>query len=314
MKKFTTIVIAVLLLIIFVSLLFMVQVRETEVAVLKVGGKYASGTIEPGLKFKIPFFREYEKFDKRVRITETKTTQTQDSKNAPFLVQVYVGWKINDVKIYSQSFTGDEVGADRSVLSSINGVLQNVVSDYELGQFFSANTGESDGANADSEKSLTDLENDVRDKLKEPLEKVGIEVSFVGIKRLIVPPETTKDVFTNMRTERQFEQTRITNEGEKKRGEIIQRANLEAGKKLASAQREADKTRADAEAAAKDSYKGLEKHPELAMFLQKLKMLESTLKQKTTLILDDRVPPFDLLNGLRTNQLPKPPPAAISKP
>jgi membrane protease subunit HflC len=284
MKKFTTIVIAVLLLIIFVSLLFMVQVRETEVAVLKVGGKYASGTIEPGLKFKIPFFREYEKFDKRVRITETKTTQTQDSKNAPFLVQVYVGWKINDVKI------------------------------YELGQFFSANAGESDGANADSEKSLTDLENDVRDKLKEPLEKVGIEVSFVGIKRLIVPPETTKDVFTNMRTERQFEQTRITNEGEKKRGEIIQRANLEAGKRLASAQREADKTRADAEAAAKDSYKGLEKHPELAMFLQKLKMLESTLKQKTTLILDDRVPPFDLLNGLRTNQLPKPSPAAISQP
>ena len=50
------------------------------------------------------------------------------------------------------------------------------------------------------------------------------------------------------------------------------------------------------------------------MFLQKLKMLESTLKEKTTLILDDRVPPFDLLNGLRTDQLPKPSPAAISQP
>ena len=55
----------------------------------------------------------------------------------------------------------------------------------------------------------------------------------------------------------------------------------------------------DAEAAT--VYPIFQENPELANYLLRLDALRLSLNQQTTLILDERIPPFDLFAGLPTN-------------
>jgi hypothetical protein len=44
-----------------------------------------------------------------------------------------------------------------------------------------------------------------------------------------------------------------------------------------------------------------QQNPELANFLLRLNALEQSLKERSTLIFDQRTPPFDLFSGISTN-------------
>jgi hypothetical protein len=52
----------------------------------------------------------------------------------------------------------------------------------------------------------------------------------------------------------------------------------------------------EAEAVASKDYAVFEQRPELAVFLLQLKALRESLKDRTTLILDEKIPPLNLLN------------------
>jgi regulator of protease activity HflC (stomatin/prohibitin superfamily) len=67
---------------------------------------------------------------------------------------------------------------------------------------------------------------------------------------------------------------------------------------LAEAEKKAMEIRGQADAEAAKSFEVFKEHPELAVFLLKLNALEASLKDRSTLILDERTPPFDLLNGV----------------
>lgn len=66
---------------------------------------------------------------------------------------------------------------------------------------------------------------------------------------------------------------------------------------MARAESEATVIRGEAEAKAAEALKTFRENPELAVFLIKLEALEKALKEKATLVLDLRTPPFDLLQG-----------------
>ena len=76
----------------------------------------------------------------------------------------------------------------------------------------------------------------------------------------------------------------IRSAADRDRNEILARAEARAKTIAGQADAEASK----ALAVFKES-------PELAIYLMKLKSLESTLKERSTLILDDRTPPYDML-------------------
>ena len=44
-----------------------------------------------------------------------------------------------------------------------------------------------------------------------------------------------------------------------------------------------------------------QENPDLAVFLLRINALQQSLNQKTTLIFDQRTPPFDLFQGILTN-------------
>ena len=64
---------------------------------------------------------------------------------------------------------------------------------------------------------------------------------------------------------------------------------------------------AGGDAAAAEYYEVFDKNPDLAMFLRKLEVLESTLKEKATVVLSADTEPFDLLKSSKA-------PAPDSKP
>jgi membrane protease subunit HflC len=86
-------------------------------------------------------------------------------------------------------------------------------------------------------------------------------------------------------------------EGEKEAIAIRSDADLRREQILADAEKRADQILGEAEAKAAKELKTFEQDRELAVFLLKLDALEESLKQRATLILDPRTPPFDLLGG-----------------
>src|SRR5436853_3859047 len=104
-RKPLTIIIGVLLVIIFGLLLFVFQVRQSEVAVVTTFGRPTRPITEPGLKGKLPWpIQKVYKFDQRVQNFEDRLTEglTRDKFN--LLTSVYVGWKITEPATFFNRF------------------------------------------------------------------------------------------------------------------------------------------------------------------------------------------------------------------
>jgi membrane protease subunit HflC len=98
MKRNTlTVVIGAVLVLIFALLLFVFQVRQSEVAVITTFGKPVATCTNAGAYFKMPWpIQKVYKFDNRVQNLEDKFSETYTSDNVTLLSSVYIGWKISD--------------------------------------------------------------------------------------------------------------------------------------------------------------------------------------------------------------------------
>jgi len=104
-----------------------------------------------------------------------------------------------------------------------------------------------------------------------------------------------------MRAERETRVKQFQAEGEKEARIIRSRADNEASKILAEANARAIEITGQAEAEASKYYKVLERNPDLAIFNFRRNALETSLKNRTTLVLDSQTTPFNLLKSVGTN-------------
>jgi membrane protease subunit HflC len=123
----------------------------------------------------------------------------------------------------------------------------------------------------------------------------AFEVAFVGIRRLALPEATVQRVFERMRAEREKRADELLAEGDALARRL--RAEAEAEQELALKQAEADARSAiaKAEQAALEHHAVLAEDEDLAIFLRKLEALKRVLAKRSTIVLDTRTPPFDLL-------------------
>jgi membrane protease subunit HflC len=105
-----------------------------------------------------------------------------------------------------------------------------------------------------------------------------------------------------MTQERQRLVSKAQYEGEAEAQTIRSAAERKAAEMLAAADGEATRIRGQGEAAALESLRTFERNPELANFLLGLTALELSLKDRSTLILDQHTPPFNLFQGFATNR------------
>jgi membrane protease subunit HflC len=125
----------------------------------------------------------------------------------------------------------------------------------------------------------------------------GLQVEVVGIKQLGLPEAITGKVFERMRSERERLVKQFTGEGEARAIEIRSDADRRRDELLAKAEADALRIIGEAEAQASKDYAVFEQKPELAVFLLQIKALKESLKDRATVILDQRTTPFNLLTG-----------------
>ncbi len=273
----------------FVLLQVLFTVREGEVAVVTTFGKPVRTLTTAGLYARWPWpVQRVYRYDNRIHCLEgtLQETMTQDGKNV--LVSVYAGWRIREPLQFLE-----RVGTIEQAESSLDGLLRNY-KNAVLGQHPFSNL-----VNADPKAMKYEaIEKEILDAVQpEALDRYGIEVSFLGIRRLGLPEATTEKVFERMRAEREELAERYRSEGEGAAIRIRAEADRQKNQLLAQADADAKRIRADGDAQAAEYYRAFEKNPELAMFLRKLEVLQETLKERSTVVLSADTEPYDLLRG-----------------
>jgi membrane protease subunit HflC len=293
-----TVIIGCLLLVIFGFLLFSFQVRQSEVVVVTRFGKPTRTLTEPGLKARLPWGIEMvHRFDQRVQNFEDKFTEGLTTNGFNLLISVYVGWKITDPMAFFPKFAGsaEPIAEAEKVLQ---GLLSNaklaVVGQHPLSDFVSANP-EANKFTAIENEILAALQSQVR------LNNYGLQIEFLGIKKLGLPESVTQSVFEQMTSERKVLADKLQSEGETEAQNIRSDAERRAAELVISAESEATQIRGKGEAEAAKSLTIFQQNPELANFIFRLNALEASLKERSTLIFDQRTPPFDLFGGISTN-------------
>lgn len=289
-KNPLTLLVGTLLLLIFVALLFCFQVRTTEVAVVTTFGKFSRSITEPGLYLRAPLpIQKIYKFDNRLQNFERKfeQTTTKDAKN--LLITVFIGWKVSEPKIFLERFNGDTLKAEQSLENLVRNAKNAVIGSYNFGDLISPDP---------KQVKFDAVEADILKELKASAQTTyGVSVELVGIKQLGLPESITGKVFERMRAERDRLVKQFNGEGEAKSLEIRSDANRKRDELLAKADADSLRILGEAEAAASKDYAVFEQKPDLAVFLLQLKALVGSLKDRTTLVLDEKIPPLNLLNA-----------------
>jgi modulator of FtsH protease HflC len=302
--KRNPLILAIGLVLIFIVglLLFVFQVRRSEVAVVTRFGRPTRDINEPGPHLRLPWpIESVHRFDQRVQNFEDKLTEglTRDSFN--LLTCVYVGWKITDPKAFFPKFAGSSEPiqeAEHVMERVLSGAKASVLGKHPLSDFLSP-SGEGNKF-VEIEKEILEL---VRAQVA--VNNYGLSVEFLGIKRLGLPENVTQSVFERMQAERKVLADKSLYEGEAEAQKIRSEADRKAAMVLANAEGQATEVRGKGEAEAAKYLTEFQKNPGLANFLFRLNALENALKERSTLIFDQNTPPFDLFSGVSTNLLTK---------
>jgi membrane protease subunit HflC len=303
MKRNPLILAVGLLLILIVGLLlFLFQVRKSEVVVVTWFGKPIRNVTEPGPHLRWPWpIENVHRFDQRVQNFEDKLTEGLTSDSFNLLSSVYVGWKITDAKSFFPKFAGgsDPIAeAERMLNGRLSNAKAAIIGKHPLSDFLTP--GQEGSKFAEVEKEILGTI-----QAQVPTNTYGLEIEFLGFKKLGLPESVTASVFERMTKERQVLASKSQYEGEAEAQKIRSEADRKAAEMLYAAAGQATQIRGRAEAEAAKSLTVFQQNPELAKFIFGLTALESSLKERSTLIFDQHTPPFDLLWGASTNLLSK---------
>jgi membrane protease subunit HflC len=288
-KNNISIAVGGILIVMFVCLLFFFQVRTTEVAVVTRFGK-VSRAATAGINARFPWpIENVFKFDSRLQNFERKfeTTLTADGKIV--LATIFVGWRIAEPQKFLEVFDGDIIKAESSLENVVRNAKTGVIGRHVFGDFISP-----DPTKVKFEQMEKEMLAEIQKTAKSTF---GIDVQLCGIKQLGLPENVTADVFKRMKAERERLVKKYTAEGEGRAQEIRAEANLKKEELLAKAKGQAARITGQADGVASEAYSKLQQDPELAKFLFELRALETSLKERSTIIADPNTPPFDLLRS-----------------
>jgi len=288
-KHLFTVTVAFVIAVVLLLYLFSFQVRENERAVVTTFGKPKEpGITEPGLYWKWPFpVQRVYKFDARLRIFENQPEETITKDTRNIVLVSCVGWRIADPLTFLMR-VGNNLEAERHLAGIVRSTQNAVLGKHYLSELVSVNEGDLKFDEIEAEMLAL--------ASGETLEKYGIAIELLKIKKLTLPESVLKAVFDRMKSERQILASRLKAEGEGEANRIRAAAESERDRMLAEAEGQAKSIMGEGDALAAKHYRVFKDYPELANFLKKVESLKAALKDRATIIVDTRTPPFDLLS------------------
>ncbi|MDE0578149.1 MAG: SPFH domain-containing protein, partial [Opitutales bacterium] len=227
--------------------------------------------------------------------------------DSSLVVQPYLGWRIqDDPKTFIEKAKGDSAAARRASVENIlrqalDGAVTSVFGDKE-NLIVTAKTlhdGEKE-QNGEQQNGHTfeDLESAILSNVKPKAEEMGVELRFVGIRRVGITEHSVQVTLNSMVTQwtdeaatdmknAQDEALRISTSAINARKSAIKEAEAEAD--IIAAEASADEAKIFSELQEKDA--------DLAAFLIELNAMEAVLKKETTLVLDEDFPFLEPLRG-----------------
>lgn len=266
----TFVVVLVALLVVASLSLFVVDQRQN--AIVFRLGEVVRVVTKPGLYFKIPLLDNTRFFDTRILTIDSSEPErflTSEKKNV--LVDLFVKWRITDVRTYYVSVGGDEARARTRLLQTINDSLRAEFGNRTVHEVVS---GERD--------KIMEL---MRDRANEDASKIGVQVLDVRMKRVDLPQEVSESVYRRMEAERKRVANELRSTGFAESEKIRADADRQREIILAQAYRDAQRLKGEGDAKATAIHAGAyQANPEFYSFYRSLEAYRQSFQSKSDVL------------------------------
>ena len=256
-----------------VGALSMFVVDQRQNAIVFRLGEVVEVRKAPGLYFKIPLLDNVRYFDVRILTIDTAEPErflTSEKKNV--LVDLFVKWRITDVRQYYVSVGGNEGLAQTRLLQTINDGLRAEFGNRTVHEVVS---GERDK-----------IMNFMREKANEDAKTIGVEVLDVRLKRVDLPQEVSVDVYRRMEAERKRVANELRSTGAAESEKIRADADRQREVILAEAYRDAQRVKGEGDAKAAATYaQAFSQNAEFYSFYRSMEAYRSSFRNRGDLIL-----------------------------
>jgi membrane protease subunit HflC len=302
------------LLVVLALLLFLVPsvafiVTQTEqVVVTRFGKPIGEPITEPGLRFKMPFVDNLNRFDKRFLEWDGIVTQVPTKEKRFILVDTYARWRIIDPLLFFQRLR-DEAGGRSRLDGIINGETRDAVARHDVIELVrttnreplegSAQTGEEDAGLAPIKVGRETVRKEILKNAQARVTDLGIEILDVQFKRINYVSDVERTVFNRMIAERKRIADRFRSEGQGEASRIRGDRERDLKEIQSEAYRQAQEIvgRADAEATEiyASAYNQSAEAREFYAFLKTMESYASAIGADTTLVLSTKSDFFSYL-------------------
>jgi len=247
-------------------------VKEQELALRVQIQEIVGKDYKPGLHFKYPFIDSVVKFDKRVLALRFDGEQFLTKESQGLTIGYYIKWRISDPEQFYQATSGgDEGRAEGLIGQTIQDGIKNAIAGRTLKEIVISDRQQVTG--------------EFMPRAAATLSRLGIQLIDVRVQRIDLQEDVAARVYESMkqsfegiaRTQRgegDRESQIIRSEAERKRTEIIAKANADA-----------QKIRGDGEATAAAIYAAAyNRNPEFYSFWRSLQAYRNSLGQDRDLI------------------------------
>ncbi|PKM37523.1 MAG: protease modulator HflC [Gammaproteobacteria bacterium HGW-Gammaproteobacteria-10] len=260
--------------ILFVGLMCVFTVSETEKAIKFKLGEIVRNDYEPGIHFKWPIINNVKKFDSRIQTMDTSPERFLTAEKKNVIVDSFVKWRIGDVKAFYTVVGGD--------INQANLRLDQIIKDAFRSEF-----GRRDITQlvATDRKAIRQI---LIDRTTQIAAELGLEILDVQVKRIDLPPDVSSSVFRRMEAERE----RVAREFRSQGSEAAERIRSDADRQrvviLAEAFREAEKLRGEGDAISADTYaKAFSRDSEFYSFYRSINAYKETFSDPDRLMVID---------------------------
>ena len=284
-------------------------VSETEQAILTQFGEPVGGPVtRAGLHFRVPLMQLVHRFDKRWLEFEGSPNQIPTKDKKYIWVETYARWRIVDPLKFYQN-VGDERGAQSRLDDVIDGQTRNAVASFDLLEIVRSGNREfqvteelagigSAEAMAPVRTGRSAIAKIVLDKAAQITPAFGIEVEDVRFLRLNYIESVQQKVFERMTSERKRIAERSRSEGQGKAAEIRGQKERDVLAASSGGYKKAQEKKGTADAAATAIYaKAYGRDPEFYRFMKSMETLQSSLDEKSWLILSTDSEVLKFLKG-----------------
>lgn len=270
MRRFTILIIAAVIAAIAAMQCFF-TVDETEQAIVLQLGKPVSGTMGPGLHFKLPFIQNVVYIDSRVLHYEAKSADVLTKDKKALKVDNYAKWRIVEpLQFYRtlRTVPGAQSRLDDLVYAEVRVAIGN----YTMEEVVSSRRAE----------IMAIVTSNVNDTVK----NFGLQIMDVRVRRTDLPAENEKAILGRMKAERERQAKLYRSEGQEESAKIKSGADKQRTVILAEAGRAAEVIRGEGDATATKTYAdSLGQSPEFYSFMRSLEAYRKSLKENGRVIM-----------------------------